>query len=238
MTFEYTAEQRDVRDRARTFSEGPLAAAAADIDRPGSRVPDDLAGQMAGLIGNPADPVLLAIACEELAVSSGAAALAAIAGDPREPHAYAGLRGATVPPDAASTQLALAAVALGLGRGALDAALAELRRSTNTPGQDEKPHWVAADVATELDAARLVTLHAAQAVARGGGEVEVALARLLATSASRSAVDAALRIAGPEGYREGSVLERLARDVRAASLVLGTEERLRAAAADGMFSSD
>ncbi len=53
-------------------------------------------------------------------------------------------------------------------------------------------------------------------IAIKGGQASIAIARLMASSAARTAVDAAVRIAGPEGYRDGVVarapIARRARD--------------------------
>jgi alkylation response protein AidB-like acyl-CoA dehydrogenase len=126
----------------------------------------------------------------------------------------------------------LAAVALGVGQAAADVALADLRRTNAIPGADiEKPHWAVADIATELDAARLMTYKAA----RTSSDADIALARLLATGAAMRSVDAAVRVLGPPAVAEGHVLERLARDVRALSVLMGTEEQHRAMAADGIL---
>jgi alkylation response protein AidB-like acyl-CoA dehydrogenase len=129
-------------------------------------------------------------------------------------------------------QAVLAAAALGIGRAATEAALTELRRSTATPGADvEKPHWVIADVATDLDAARLLTYKAALT----SNASDSSMARLMAVAAAGRAVDAALRVIGPGALAEGHVIERLARDVRALSVLAGTEEDHRAAVADALF---
>jgi alkylation response protein AidB-like acyl-CoA dehydrogenase len=61
------------------------------------------------------------------------------------------------------------------------------------------------------------------------------MARLTASRAAQHAVDAALRMTGADGLREGAMLERLARDVRAVALLLGTEEDQRAAVAAGVL---
>jgi alkylation response protein AidB-like acyl-CoA dehydrogenase len=107
-----------------------------------------------------------------------------------------------------------------------------LRRSTATTGTHvDKPHWVVADVATDLDAARLLTYKAA----RTTSDVDIAIARLLASAAATRAVDAAIRIVGPPALTAGSVVERLSRDVRAVSVLIGTEEEQRAVAAEGLF---
>lgn len=236
MTFDLTTDQQAARDQARALAATRLSAAAAEIDRTGA-VPAAMAGEAAGLVDACANAVAVVAALEELAVGSAAVALAAAAGPAAgSPLDLAGLRGGRLPANSPRTQLTLAAVALGLGRAALDHALSELRRVKGEPGEGrERPHWVAADAATELEAARLLTHAAAQALDTGEAETEIALARLAASTAARAAVDAALRIGGPDAYREGAGPERLARDVRALSLLLGTEEDQRAAAARGVL---
>ena len=74
-------------------------------------------------------------------------------------------------------------------------------------------------------------LHAS---AEGSG-LSAAAAFVHAAGAATRAVDAALRIVGPDGYRPGSVLDRAARDVRSTWLVLGSEDRARRIAADALL---
>jgi alkylation response protein AidB-like acyl-CoA dehydrogenase len=176
---------------------------------------------------------------EELATASAAAAAAGALGDiaPNGRPEAAGLRGLAVPETAdARSRLIFAAVACGVARAAVEAALAVLRNAAPGAHEQERPHWVVADAATEAEAARLLTLQAAQSLgASARADGIVALAKLAATRAAQQAVDAALRIAGAEALVRGSVLERLSRDVRALSLLMGTEEDLRAAAAQTLL---
>jgi alkylation response protein AidB-like acyl-CoA dehydrogenase len=165
-------------------------------------------------------------------------AMIAAAGNEQPGHRgnVSGLRGAPALDDSPRAQLVLAAVALGLGRSALQNALSDLAAAAANPGRNsEKPHWVVADVATELDAARLLTYKAAQTGGHGGSDTAIAMARLTASAAAQDAVDAALRIAGPDGFQENTILERLARDVRAVALLLGTEEQMRTTVAEGLL---
>jgi alkylation response protein AidB-like acyl-CoA dehydrogenase len=236
MTFELTPEQLALRDRARTFAQTVLQPRAADIDRTGSVTGEILSAALDLRARH--DGVNAVVVIEELSAVSGTVALlAALPPKPGTPLlGLSGLRGAPTFEDSNAAQLLLAAVTLGLGRAALDASLALLRAAAAQPGtRVDAPHWVVADVAAELDGARLLTFKAATAMNQGAGEVEVAMARLMASTAATHAVDAALRIAGPDGYRDGSLLERLARDVRAVALVAGTEERQRAHAAEGLL---
>jgi butyryl-CoA dehydrogenase len=88
-----------------------------------------------------------------------------------------------------------------------------------------------ADMATELDAARLLTLKAADVRARqraqsspGPARVDAAMAKLLASEAAHRAADKAMQILASQGYRRGSDVERLFRDVRATEIYQGTSE--------------
>ena len=229
MTFELSAGHAAVRDQARELAQS-LAARAAEIDR-ASLIPPDLLQQVTGSV--PGDSLGLVVAIEEIGVASGALGVAAAAGSrANKVIALSGLRGAPLPEKSPRSQLVLAAVALGIGRAAVDLALAELRQAMAVPGADvEKPHWVVADVATELQAARLLTYKAAHTLA----DADIALARLMTSAAAARAVDAALRVTGTSALQEGHVLERLARDVRAVALILGTEEDQRTAAAEGLL---
>jgi alkylation response protein AidB-like acyl-CoA dehydrogenase len=81
-----------------------------------------------------------------------------------------------------------------------------------------------------MDAARLLVRSAALGPGDGA-----AAAFVYASGAASRTVDAALRIIGPAGYEAGSVLERCSRDIRAALLILGTEDVARRTAADALL---
>jgi alkylation response protein AidB-like acyl-CoA dehydrogenase len=239
MTFELSAAQQAARDRAQAFARGQLAPAAAAIDESG-RIDASLLQQMQPLIGAAAgDSVLLVTVVEELAVASAgaAAAAASVPGTKTNASTAPGLRGfhATGTGDTRS-RLVMAAVALGIGRAAVAAAIDTLRASARQSQDQEKPHWAVADAATEVAAARALTLHAAQTMADEQAAAGfVAMAKLAAARAAQLAVDVALRVTGPQGFVRGALLERLARDAQAVALVLGTEEDLRAVASNALF---
>lgn len=131
-------------------------------------------------------------------------------------------------------RVAIAAQALGVGAAALDAALehAKTREAFGQPiANYEAIQWMLADMATELDAARLLTLKAADVRARqsrrsgpGPGRVDAAMAKLLASESAHRAADKAMQILASQGYRRGSDVERLFRDVRATEIYQGTSE--------------
>src|SRR5262249_42393557 len=88
--------------------------------------------------------------------------------------------------------------------------------------------WMLADMATELEAARLLTLKAAAAKDRQQKSTfEASMAKLAASEAAHKAADKAMQIMASAGYRRGSVVERLFRDVRATEIYQGTSEPQR-----------
>ena len=133
-------------------------------------------------------------------------------------------------------RVAIAAQALGVGQAALDAAVAHAKQH-EAFGQPianfQAIQWMLADSATELDAARLLTLKAADARdRRARPTLEAAMAKLSASEAAHRAADRAMQILASHGYRRGSVVERLFRDVRATEIYQGTSEVQRMIIAD------
>ncbi|MEO5820753.1 MAG: acyl-CoA dehydrogenase family protein [Vicinamibacteraceae bacterium] len=127
-----------------------------------------------------------------------------------------------------SGRVAIAAQALGVGQAALDEALA-YAKTRHTFGQPianyQAIQWMLADMATELDAARMLTLRAAAArTTQARVASEAAMAKLFASEAAHRAADKAMQILASAGYRRGSRVERLFRDVRGAELYQGTSE--------------
>ncbi len=83
-----------------------------------------------------------------------------------------------------------------------------------------------ADMATELDAARLLVYRSAWTKDMGAERVasESGMAKLFATEAAQRIVDRAVQIHGGLGVTRGSVVERLYRDVRPLRIYEGTSE--------------
>ena len=137
-------------------------------------------------------------------------------------------------------RVAIAAQALGIGDASLQEALA-YARSRSTFGQPigsyQAIQWMLADMGTELDAARLLMLKAADArQRRASPTVEASMAKLFASEAAHRAADKAMQILASRGYRRGSVVERLFRDVRAAEIYQGTSEVQRMVIAEHILS--
>ena len=137
-------------------------------------------------------------------------------------------------------RVAIAAQALGVGQAALDAALAHAKQH-EAFGQPianyQAIQWMLADTATELDAARMLMLKAADARTRSDRPtVEAAMAKLAASEAAHRAADRAMQILASQGYRRGSVVERLFRDVRATEIYQGTSEVQRMVIAESILA--
>src|SRR3989442_1509596 len=128
-------------------------------------------------------------------------------------------------------RVAIAAQALGIGEAALDEALAyaKQREQFGQPiANYQAIQWMLADMATELEAARMLTLKAAAAKDRQEkSSVEASMAKLAASEAAHKAADKAMQVLASAGYRRGSVVERLFRDVRATEIYQGTSEAQR-----------
>ena len=138
-------------------------------------------------------------------------------------------------------RIAIAAQALGIGEAALDEALA-YAKTREVFGQPianyQAIQWMLADMATELDAARMLTLKAAAEKDRQGPRIvaEASMAKLAASEAAHKAADKAMQILASAGYRRGSTVERLFRDVRATEIYQGTSEAQRMIIAASLLS--
>jgi butyryl-CoA dehydrogenase len=128
-------------------------------------------------------------------------------------------------------RIAIAAQALGIGQAALDEAIAyaQQREQFGQPiANYQAIQWMLADMATELAAARMLMLKAATAKDRQEkSTLEASMAKLAASEAAHKAADKAMQILASAGYRRGSVVERLFRDVRATEIYQGTSEAQR-----------
>lgn len=136
-------------------------------------------------------------------------------------------------------RVGIAAQALGIGAAAIDEAIgfAKRRHTFGKPiASYEAVQWMLADVATELEAARLLTWKAADAKDRQDrSRIESSMAKLAASEAAHRAADRAMQIMASTGYRRGSTIERLFRDVRATEIYQGTSEAQRMILADGLL---
>jgi alkylation response protein AidB-like acyl-CoA dehydrogenase len=125
-------------------------------------------------------------------------------------------------------RISIAAMALGIGRAALEEALkyARQRQQFGQPiANFQAIQWKLADMATELDAARLLVLRAAWMKDQGLRVTkESAMAKLYASEAATRACNQALQIHGGYGYMKDYPVERYLRDAKLCEIGEGTSE--------------
>ena len=125
-------------------------------------------------------------------------------------------------------RISIAAMAVGLARGALDESVkyAKERHQFGQPiGRFQAIQWKLADMATEIEAARLLTLRAASMKDRGLTTTkESAMAKLFASEVGMRACTQAIQIHGGYGYLRDFHVERYFRDVKLTEIGEGTSE--------------
>ncbi len=125
-------------------------------------------------------------------------------------------------------RISIGAMALGIGRAALEAAIAYAKERVafgNTIASYQAVQWKLADCATELDAARLFILQAAWLKDQGRRFTkEAAQAKLFASEAAERACFEAIQIHGGMGYSREFPVERYYRDNRLTEIGEGTSE--------------
>jgi butyryl-CoA dehydrogenase len=125
-------------------------------------------------------------------------------------------------------RIGIAAQAIGIGRAAFEEArdYSKVRKTFDVPiSQHQAIQFMLADMATELDAARLLTLRAASLKDKGVRHSrESAMAKLYASEAANRAADKALQIHGGMGYSKELDIERHFRDARITEIYEGTSE--------------
>jgi len=125
-------------------------------------------------------------------------------------------------------RIGIAAQAIGIGRAAFEEArdYAKVRKTFDRPiAQHQAIQFMLADMATELDAARLLTLRAATLKDSGVRHSrESAMAKLYASEASNRVANKAVQIHGGMGYSKELDIERHFRDARITEIYEGTSE--------------
>jgi alkylation response protein AidB-like acyl-CoA dehydrogenase len=125
-------------------------------------------------------------------------------------------------------RIGIGAMALGLGRAALDASIAYARerRAFGHPiAEFQAIQWMLADMATELDAAELLVMEAAaRAAAKMPYRRQSSMAKLFASEAAARAAAKAVQIHGGYGLIKDYPVERIYRDVKLCEIGEGTSE--------------
>jgi alkylation response protein AidB-like acyl-CoA dehydrogenase len=139
-------------------------------------------------------------------------------------------------------RIGIAALSVGLARGAFEAALAysRQRRQFGKPiSEFEAIQFYLADMATEIDAARLLTERAASAKDAGRTVTKLsAQAKLFASEAAVRVTEHAIQIHGGYGFTKDFPVEKFYRDVRLCTVGEGTSEIQRLVIAKQLLSGD
>jgi alkylation response protein AidB-like acyl-CoA dehydrogenase len=134
----------------------------------------------------------------------------------------------------------IGACSIGGARAGLDAATTyavERKQFGKSIADFQAIQFKLADMATELDAARLMIHRAADSLERGDprATTHCAMAKRLATDIGSAVCNEALQIHGGYGYLKDFPLERLVRDLRVHQILEGTNEIMRVIIARDML---
>ena len=125
-------------------------------------------------------------------------------------------------------RISIGALALGMAQGAYEAALAyatERQQFDRPIAEFQAIQFMLADMATEIDAARLLIYRAAWMKDQGRGVTkEAAMAKLFASEVGVRVADRALQIFGGYGYVKDFPAEKYYRDVKLCTIGEGTSE--------------
>jgi butyryl-CoA dehydrogenase len=131
-----------------------------------------------------------------------------------------------------ASRVSIAAQALGIAQAAYNAAVAyvkERKQFDTELARLQAIQWMIADMATDIDAARLLTYRAAWLTQTEGHAPlkEAAMAKLFASEAAHRVCHKAVQIFGGYGYTKDFAVERYYRDQRITEIYEGTSEMQR-----------
>ena len=125
-------------------------------------------------------------------------------------------------------RIAMAAMAVGLAQGALDASLAYLKQRAafgKTLAEFNGLQGMVGEMGTEIEAARLLTLRAAHLKDQGKpARLAASMAKVFASEVGMRAATRAVQLHGGAGYMTEFPVERIFRDVKLCEIGEGTSE--------------
>ncbi|HOK02619.1 MAG TPA: acyl-CoA dehydrogenase [Spirochaetota bacterium] len=141
-------------------------------------------------------------------------------------------------------RVGIAAQALGIAQAALEEAAkyANMREQFGAPiGRLQAIQWMIADMATEIEAARLLVYQAAALLDKNGANRRPvskysAMAKLYASECAHRCTHKCIQIHGGYGYVKDYIAERLYRDARITEIYEGTSEIQRLVIATSVLS--
>ena len=122
----------------------------------------------------------------------------------------------------------IGAQAVGIAQGAFDLALGHVqqrRQFGQSLSEFQGVQWMLADMATRIDAARLLVYRAASLRDQGQGSAkESSMAKLFASETAMYVASTALQLHGGSGYFKDSPIERFFRDAKVTEIYEGTSQ--------------
>ena len=138
-------------------------------------------------------------------------------------------------------RISIAALSLGIAQGAFDAALKyskQRKQFGKAISEFQAIQWKLADMATEIDAARLLTMRAA--AMKDAGEkttMESSMAKLFASETAVKCANEGVQIHGGYGFIKDYPAEKFYRDVKLCTIGEGTSEIQRMVIARQLLKS-
>ncbi len=125
-------------------------------------------------------------------------------------------------------RISIAALSLGIAQGALDASIKyanERKQFGKTIGSFQAIQWKLSEMATQIEAARLMTYHAAHKKNKGEDVTRLsAMAKYYASEVAAAATSEAIQIHGGYGFIKDFPVEKFYRDVKLCTIGEGTSE--------------
>lgn len=138
-----------------------------------------------------------------------------------------------------SGRIGIAAQSVGVAQAALDAAVRYTQKRTQfgqSVSKFQGLRWIVADLATQIAAARQLTLAAAALKDRGQNyTMQAAMAKLFASEMVNRVTGQAIQLHGGYGYTRDYPVERYYRDARVFTIYEGTSEIQRVVIANHIF---
>jgi len=138
-------------------------------------------------------------------------------------------------------RISIAALSLGIAQGAFDAALKyskQRKQFGKAISEFQAIQWKLADMATEIDAARLLTMRAAAMKDAGKKTtMESSMAKLFASEAAVKCANEGVQIHGGYGFIKDYPAEKFYRDVKLCTIGEGTSEIQRMVIARQLLKS-
>jgi butyryl-CoA dehydrogenase len=136
-------------------------------------------------------------------------------------------------------RIGIASMSVGIAQAALDASISYSKKRTQsgTPlSRSQAIRFMIADMALQVEAARLLTFNAAAAKDRGERFTpEASMAKLFASETANRVACEAMQIHGTDGYTQRYPVERYCRDARVTRIYEGTSEIQRMVIANSIM---